>query len=118
MNSVEFRPAQPGQQQSEASSSADGATGIAQAQAQVDEVVVIMRENMEKVLERDERLTELDSRADALQVDSQQFASTATRIKRKYWWQNIKMWIILIIVVVVILIIIIVSVVVSVQKSQ
>lgn len=26
-------------------------------------VVVIMRQNMEKVLERDERLTELDSRA-------------------------------------------------------
>lgn len=27
---------------------------------------------------------------DALQSDSQQFATTATRIRRKYWWQNIK----------------------------
>lgn len=112
---VEFRPGHSGSQSS-TSNHADGNSGIAQAQAKVDEVVVIMRANMEKVLERDEKLTELDNRADALQSDSQQFAATATRIKRKMWWQNLKMWIILIIIIVVIIIIIIVSVVVTTQK--
>lgn len=112
---VEFRPAQPAPQTS-TTNHGDGNSGIAQAQAKVDEVVVIMRANMEKVLERDEKLTDLDNRADALQSDSQQFAATATRIKRKYWWQNLKMWIILIVIIVVIIIIIIVSVVVTTQK--
>lgn len=41
---------------------------MAQQQAQVDEVVGIMRSNVEKVLERDSKLSELDERADALQV--------------------------------------------------
>ncbi|KAA0202893.1 hypothetical protein HAZT_HAZT002372 [Hyalella azteca] len=35
-----------------------------QTQAQVDSVVGIMRVNVEKVLERDQKLSELDSRAD------------------------------------------------------
>ena len=41
---------------------------MAQQQAQVDEVVGIMRNNVEKVLERDQKLNELDEKADALQA--------------------------------------------------
>ncbi|KNE86598.1 hypothetical protein PSTG_20040, partial [Puccinia striiformis f. sp. tritici PST-78] len=44
-----------------------------QTQAQVDEVVDIMRTNVEKVLERDQKLSELDDRADALQQGASQF---------------------------------------------
>lgn len=84
---------------------------LQQTQAEVDEVVDIMRVNVEKVLERDKKLTELDDRADALQAGAQQFEMSATRLKRKYWWQNLKMWLILVGVVLVIIIIIIVWVV-------
>jgi len=28
--------------------------------------------------------------AGALQAGAQQFESTATRLKRKYWWKNLK----------------------------
>lgn len=84
---------------------------VQQTQAEVDEVVDIMRVNVEKVLERDKKLTELDDRADALQAGAQQFEMSATRLKRKYWWQNLKMWLILVGVVLVIVIIIIVWVV-------
>jgi t-SNARE complex subunit (syntaxin) len=90
---------------------------LQQTQAQVNEVVGIMRNNMEKVLERDEKLSELDTRADQLQVGAQQFQTTATRIKRKYWWQNIKMALILGGIIVVIIIIIIVAIVTSTQKK-
>jgi t-SNARE complex subunit (syntaxin) len=89
---------------------------LQQTQAQVDEVVDIMRVNVEKVLERDQKLSELDDRAGALQAGAQQFESTATRLKRKYWWKNLKMWLILIGVILVIIIIIIVYVV-STQSS-
>ncbi|XP_044276810.1 vesicle-associated membrane protein 3 isoform X2 [Varanus komodoensis] len=81
---------------------------LQQTQHQVDEVVDIMRVNVGKVLERDQKLSELDDRADALQAGASQFESNAAKLKRKYWWKNCKMWAILIAVVVILLIIIIV----------
>lgn len=84
---------------------------LQQTQAQVDEVVDIMRTNVDKVLERDQKLSELDDRADALQQGASQFETQAAKLKRKYWWKNCKMWAILIVVILAILIIIIVSVV-------
>lgn len=64
-------------------------------QAQVDEVVGIMRTNVEKVLERDQKLSELDNRAEALQQGASQFEQHATKLKRKFWFKNIKMLILL-----------------------
>ncbi|CAL1295429.1 unnamed protein product [Larinioides sclopetarius] len=64
---------------------------LQQTQAQVDEVVGIMRVNVEKVLERDQKLSELDDRADALQQGASQFEQQAGKLKRKFWWKNCKM---------------------------
>jgi len=80
---------------------------IQQSQAQVDEVVGIMRVNVEKVLERDQKLSELDDRADALQHGANQFEQQAIKLKRKMWWKNIKMMIILGAIGVIVLILII-----------
>ncbi|XP_074710309.1 vesicle-associated membrane protein 1 isoform X1 [Strix uralensis] len=66
---------------------------LQQTQAQVKEVVDIMCVNVDKVLERDQRLSELDDRADALQAGASQFESSAAKLKRKYWWKNCKMMI-------------------------
>jgi len=63
---------------------------MAQQQAQVDEVVGIMRNNVEKVLERDSKLSELDERADALQDGASQFEKQAGKLKNKFWLQNMK----------------------------
>ncbi|XP_055380135.1 synaptobrevin-like isoform X3 [Condylostylus longicornis] len=81
---------------------------LQQTQAQVDEVVGIMKVNVEKVLERDQKLTELDQRADALQHGASQFEQQAQKLKRKHWWANIKMMIVMGVIGVVLLIIIIV----------
>ncbi|KAI4826840.1 hypothetical protein KUCAC02_030271, partial [Chaenocephalus aceratus] len=86
---------------------APGNRRLQQTQAQVDEVVDIMRVNVDKVLERDQKLSELDDRADALQAGASQFETSAAKLKRKYWWKNCKMWAILIAVIVIIIIIII-----------
>uniref|UniRef100_A0A9J7XM60 V-SNARE coiled-coil homology domain-containing protein n=1 Tax=Cyprinus carpio carpio TaxID=630221 RepID=A0A9J7XM60_CYPCA len=72
------------------------------------QVVDIMRVNVDKVLERDQKLSELDDRADALQAGASQFETSAAKLKRKYWWKNCKMWAILIAVVLVIIIVIII----------
>ncbi|XP_064415046.1 vesicle-associated membrane protein 1-like [Latimeria chalumnae] len=66
---------------------------LQQTQAQVEEVVDIIRVNVDKVLERDQKLSELDDRADALQAGASQFESSAAKLKRKYWWKNCKMMI-------------------------
>ncbi|XP_064906119.1 vesicle-associated membrane protein 1 isoform X4 [Columba livia] len=66
---------------------------LQQTQAQVEEVVDIMRVNVDKVLQRDQKLSELDDRADALQAGASQFESSAAKLKRKYWWKNCKMMI-------------------------
>jgi len=49
-----------------------------------------MRTNVAKVIERDDKLSELDNRAEALQHGAAQFETQATRLKRKFWWQNCK----------------------------
>lgn len=65
-----------------------------------------MRVNVEKVLERDQKLSELDHRADALQHGASQFEQQAGKLKRKEWWRNVKMMIIMGIIGVIFLIII------------
>lgn len=54
------------------------------------QVVDIMRVNVDKVLERDQKLSDLDDRADALQAGASQFETSAAKLKRKYWWKNMK----------------------------
>ncbi|NP_001080943.1 vesicle associated membrane protein 2 S homeolog [Xenopus laevis] len=81
---------------------------LQQTQAQVDEVVDIMRVNVDKVLERDTKLSELDDRTDALQAGASQFETSAAKLKRKYWWKNMKMMIIMGVMCAIILIIIVV----------
>uniref|UniRef100_T1H6R9 V-SNARE coiled-coil homology domain-containing protein n=1 Tax=Megaselia scalaris TaxID=36166 RepID=T1H6R9_MEGSC len=94
-------PPPPSGQQSAASKR------LQQTQAKVDEVVGIMKVNVEKVLERDQKLSELDQRADILQQGASQFEQQAGKLKRKQWWANVKMMIIMGVIGVVILIIII-----------
>ncbi|XP_055863646.1 synaptobrevin isoform X2 [Biomphalaria glabrata] len=91
---------------------------LQQTQAQVDEVVDIMRVNVEKVLDRDQKISQLDDRAEALQAGASQFEASAGKLKRKYWWKNCKMMIILGAIIGIIVIIIIVWVVTSTGGSN
>jgi len=86
-----------------------GSDQLRQTQAQVQEVVGIMRMNVERVLERDNKLSDLDQRADVLQHGASQFEQQARRVKQRQWWANMKMNIIIGVIITVIMIIIIVS---------
>ena len=44
---------------------------------------------------------------DYLNQNADMFQRTATRLKRKLWWQNVKLWIILIVIILVIIIVVI-----------
>merc|ERR1712002_1139947 len=67
------------------------ATSMEQTQAQVQEVVGVMRNNIDKVLERDTKLSDLDNRASNLEASSNMFQQSSRRLRKKYWWQNLKM---------------------------
>ena len=69
-----------------------------QTQAQVDEVTEIMRVNVEKVLERDAMISQLDERADALKEGAEMFEKQAGALKSKFWWKNAKMIIVMVVV--------------------
>ncbi|XP_036595236.1 vesicle-associated membrane protein 2-like [Trichosurus vulpecula] len=81
---------------------------LQETQAQVDEEVDIMRVNGDKVLEWDQKLSELDDRVDVLQAGASQFETSAAKLKHKYWWKNLKMMIILGVIYAIILILILV----------
>jgi len=57
---------------------------------QVDQVADIMKGNMNKIMEREGKLQDLELKADKLQVDSQQFQKTVIKVKRKAWLENMK----------------------------
>lgn len=63
---------------------------MAQQQAQVDEVIGMMHQNIDNVLERDTKLNALEERADALQDGSAQFEKRAASLKNKFWLENLK----------------------------
>lgn len=94
-----------------------GSSRIQQTQREVDDVLGVMRNNVDKVLERDGKLSELDQRAENLQVASSSFATNSTRLKKKYWWQNLKMKLIIGGVVLLVVIIIITIIVVKTTKG-
>merc|ERR1711981_1440911 len=80
---------------------------ISNTQNQVNEGIDVMKNNVEKVLERDDKLTDLTMRSEAMQQGAAQFQQQSRQLKKKYWWQNFKWWLILITVVVVVLLLII-----------
>ncbi|XP_035802224.1 vesicle-associated membrane protein 8 [Amphiprion ocellaris] len=80
-----------------------------QVQGQVNEVKVILKDNINKVLERGDRLDDLIGKTDDLQASADSFQRTSTRVSRKYWWKNIKMMVIIGVVVLIILILIILA---------
>lgn len=73
---------------------------------EVDEVKGVMRENVNKVIERGDHLSHLEGRAEELNQAGGHFQKTAVRYKRKKQFGNAKLWLLLICIIVVILIVI------------
>ncbi|CAD6186856.1 unnamed protein product [Caenorhabditis auriculariae] len=66
---------------------------LQQTQAQVNDVIGVMKDNVNKVMEREQHLASLDHRADVLQEGASRFQQSSTSLRKKYWWKNLKMMI-------------------------
>lgn len=67
-----------------------------------------MRDNINKVSQRGERLDALQDKTDNLAVSAQGFRRGANRVRKQMWWKDMKMRVCLIVGVIVLLLIIIV----------
>uniref|UniRef100_A0A7M4FAQ0 V-SNARE coiled-coil homology domain-containing protein n=1 Tax=Crocodylus porosus TaxID=8502 RepID=A0A7M4FAQ0_CROPO len=76
---------------------------ISTLQIQVDDVKNVMTKNIDKVLQREEKLSELVDRTDDLQTAADAFQKTSTKISRKMWWKNFKMIILIVVIFLIIL---------------
>ena len=74
---------------------------------QIDDTVVVMRENIQKVSQRGEDLDALQDKTDNLAISAQGFRRGANRVRKQMWWKDVKMriWIALGIIILLLIII-------------
>jgi vesicle-associated membrane protein 4 len=83
---------------------------------ELDEIQVIMRDNIEKVIERDIKIVNLESKSEDLVDSADRFKKTSRRLRNQMWWQDKRMILLLVLIIVIVLVIIIVPV--AVHKSD
>ncbi|KAK7098740.1 vesicle-associated membrane protein 4-like [Littorina saxatilis] len=64
---------------------------LGRLEADVSEVTHLLKDNVEKVIERGERIDDLQTRSEELQSGSHHFSRRATQVRRKMCWQNCRM---------------------------
>lgn len=73
---------------------------ISNVQSEIDNVRGIMTENIERVLERGERIDLLVDKTDRLGGSASEFRIRSRGLRRKMWWKNVKLMVLLTIVVI------------------
>ena len=67
-----------------------------------------MRENINKVSQRGERLDSLQDKTDNLAVSAQGFRRGANRVRKQMWWKDMRMRICIIVGIIILLLVIII----------
>ncbi|CAM0147150.1 unnamed protein product [Urochloa decumbens] len=83
---------------------------LSKVKAQVDQVKGIMMENIDRVIDRGETIDGLVTRTEQLHDQAADFRQQGVRVRRKMWYQNMKMKLIVLGIVVALILIIILSV--------
>lgn len=64
---------------------------VARVAAEAEEVREIVVDNIDKLLERGERIQSLATKTDQLEAQAAQFQKVSNQLHRQLWWQNKKM---------------------------
>lgn len=83
---------------------------LAKVKAQVSEVKGVMMDNIEKVLDRGEKIELLVDKTENLRFQAQDFQKKGTELRRKMWFQNMKVKLIVLGIVVALILIIVLSI--------
>ncbi|KAI9832207.1 MAG: hypothetical protein M1826_002211 [Phylliscum demangeonii] len=76
------------------------ADAISNVQSEIENVRGIMTENIERVLERGERIDLLVNKTDRLGGNAHEFRMRSRELRRRMWWKNVKLMALLALVVV------------------
>ncbi|CAM0139653.1 Vesicle membrane receptor protein (v-SNARE) [Umbelopsis sp. WA50703] len=115
-----YDPYIPNSQRPGGANEASGGAGnakTARVQQQVDEVVNIMQDNIDKVMQRGERLDDLRGKTEDLQATAGHFRRGANQVRKRMWWKDLK-WKIIIGVTVLVILAIIIGSIVGTQKHN
>ena len=66
---------------------------LAQANRNVDDLVVNVQGNLDKLVKGDENLNELDENARKLHQEAQTYNKNANSLKKTLWWRNVWFWV-------------------------
>ena len=77
-----------------------GSNKVASVQQQVSEVKEIMMDNIEKVLDRGEKIEVLVDKTEALRFQADNFHKQGRALRNRMWWNNLKMKLILLVFVI------------------
>ncbi|CAK9162385.1 unnamed protein product [Ilex paraguariensis] len=83
---------------------------LAKVKAQVSEVKGVMMENIEKVLDRGEKIELLVDKTENLRSQAQDFRTQGTQMRRKMWLKNMKIKLIVLGIIIALILIIVLSV--------
>lgn len=83
---------------------------LAKVKAQVSEVQQVMRANIDQVLDRQVKIDVLVGQTEDLRNQAADFRGTSDQIRRKMWYQNMKIKLIIFAILIVIILIIVLSV--------
>jgi vesicle-associated membrane protein 7 len=70
--------------------------------ARLEQVKGVMVENIDKVLQRGEKIELLVDKSDALQRTAHRFKRDARTLERHMWWKNVKIWLFIILLLLVV----------------
>ncbi|RKU45549.1 SNAP receptor, synaptobrevin [Coniochaeta pulveracea] len=87
-------------------------------QAQIDDTVGVMRDNINKVSQRGERLDALQDKTDNLAQSAQGFRRGANRVRKQMWWKDMKMRMCLIAGIIILILVIVIPAVVTTRKKD
>jgi len=97
---------------SSAAAAGPGNSRTAALQAQIDDTVGVMRENINKVADRGDKIDALGNKADNLVHSTREFRRGANKVRKDMWWKDMKMRMCLIVGIIILLVVIIVPIVV------
>jgi len=87
-----------------------GSEKISEVKKQIEDTRQIMSTNIDKVLERGERLDDVMDKSEAMKNTADAFRKKGKELRRKMWWQNTKMKIIIAAVVLLLIVILFFSI--------
>jgi len=97
------------QKQMEYYSTNPNADKVTKVKEDLDNVKSVMVQNIEKVLDRGERIELLVDKTENLNQAAVKFKKQSTQLKKRMWWKNAKLYLIIAVVLIIIVLLIVVS---------